>query len=128
MAFTHTIGRNWASGSRSIEAANGYSGDAQESLDVNVADSETDFEVAFQLDVSQIQAIYIKSDQDLILETNSGGSPVDTLALLAGKPYVWTADDLWVNLLTTDITALFLTNASGSTARFQLEVVSDPTV
>lgn len=128
MAFVHTLARTWQASGRSIESPKTYSGDAQESLDVDVADSETDFEIAFQLDVSQIQSIYIVSDQDVTLETNNGSSPAETINLLAGVPYVWATGDYLANLLATDITALFVTNASGSAARFQLEVVSDPTV
>ena len=128
MAFTHTIGRNWSSGGRSIEHANAYTGDAQESLSVTVPADSDDLLVAFQLDVSQIQAIYFVSDQDLTLKTNSDFAPDETINLVAGVPYVWALGDYLVNLLATDITALYLTRGSGEDALFQLEVLSDPTV
>ena len=109
-----------------IEAAR--TGGAQASVSESIPDSSTDLEVTFTLDVSAIQSIYIKSDEDLTLETNSGGSPTDTITLKAGVPYIWHAGSYHTNLLTADITAnIFLTNASGSAALLEIEVVTDPT-
>ena len=129
MAFTHKIIETWTSGNRSIATESDYSGDAQESKDVSIPDSETDYLVNFALDVSQIQAIFILSDQDITLETNDGGSPVDTISLLAGKPYIWKKTDSYDTCkLTTDITALYITNTGNSAAaRLQIEVVKDDT-
>jgi hypothetical protein len=127
MAFSHTISVNWSSGNRSITADNSYSGDAQASVDVSIPDSSTDMLVNFALDVSQIKAIYIKSDQDITLETNNGTTPDDTINLTAGVPYIWTTDSYDTCKLTTDVTALYATNSSGSEANLQIEVVKDDT-
>lgn len=126
MAFTHTIQRKVIAAGGAIQASNDYTGESQTSIDESVP-IQSDYEVAFTLDVSAIKAIFIMSDQDLTLETNDGGSPVDTISLLANVPYVWHTGSYFVNKLTTNITALFLTNASAAAARFQLEVVFDPT-
>ena len=129
MEFTHTLKRDWVGPSgRQITADKTYSGDAQASVSQSIPDSETDFEVTFTLDVSAIQSIYIKSDQDLTLETNDGTTPTDTIDLKAGVPYIWHTGSYFTNLLTADITAnIFLTNASGSAAKLEIEVVTDPT-
>lgn len=127
MAFAHTIGINWSSGSRGIESSNAYSGAAQQSIDEAIPDSSSDLLVAFSLDVSEIKSIYILSDKDLTLETNNGGAPDDTITLVGGVPYIWHTGSYFTNLLTTDITALYLTTGSVGEARFQLEVVTDPT-
>lgn len=129
MAFTHTASSGWSNGSRSIIANKNYSSELQTSIDQAIADSETDFEIVVGIDVSQIVHIYIKCDQDITIETNDGTTPADTINLKADVPYVFNADldAYFTDLLTTDVTSLFITNASGSTANLQLEVLTDPT-
>ncbi|KPL06085.1 hypothetical protein AMJ85_10715 [candidate division BRC1 bacterium SM23_51] len=127
MALTHTIGRSWSNGARSIGAANVHVGDGQISLSVIVPDSSTDMQIDVALDVSQAKAIYIKSSQAITIETNDGGSPDDTLVLVADVPYVWTEDDYVANLLTTDVTALYATNSSGADATLEIEILYDAT-
>lgn len=131
MAFTHTVATNWSGGGISIPRSNQYSGSGEVNITETVADSITDKEVALVLDVSEIKSIYIVSDQDLTLETNNAGAPVDTIALLAGVPYIWNTDSYPSASeppeLNADITALFLTNASGSTATFELRCIVDVT-
>lgn len=127
MAFSHKISVNWGGGNRSITADNNYSGDSQESKDVTVAGSTSDMLINFALDVSQIKAIYILSDKDLTLETNNGTTPDDTISLKAGVPYIWTTDSYDTCKLTTNVTALYASNAGATAARLQLEVVKDDT-
>lgn len=127
MSFSHDVIEKWTDGARTIEKVTVKTGNAQTSLSEDVPDSSTDLEIAFVLDVSEVKAIYIVSDQDLTLETNNGGSPVDTLSLVADEPVVWHSTSLHSNPFSTDITALFATNASGSAAVLQIEVLYDPT-
>lgn len=97
-------------------------------LDESIPDESTDLAVALALDVSQIKGLYIVSDQDLTLETNSGSAADDTIALVAGVPLVWHPGCYMTNPLATDVTALYVTNASGAAARLQAEIIVDPTV
>lgn len=125
--FTHRITRKVATAGLSISSEKAYTGDGQGSRDIAIPDSTTDLQVDISIDVSQIQAIFMLSDKDLTLETNDGATPADVINLKAGVPYVWHAGSYFTNLLATDVTKLFLTNNSGSAARFQLEVVVDST-
>ena len=127
MALTHDLTLKWSSGSRSITKIIACSGGAQTSVDEDVATGATDYLITFTCDVSEIQAIYINSTQDVTLETNSGAAPGNTLALVANEPYIWWSTSLLTNLLTVDVTALYITNASGETATIQIEVLYDPT-
>ena len=127
MSFEHVIAEQVTTNGRTVRQENTFTGDGQVSRSVEVADSETDMLINFALDVSQIKSIYIKSDQDLTLETNDGGSPDNTLNLTADVPYVWHENSLFTNLLTVDITALYVTNASGSTATLEIEALVDST-
>lgn len=127
MPFTHTLTEKLVVGNTSIEKSNAQSAGANTSIDETIADSTTDGLINFTLDVSQLQSIYIVSDADITIETNDGSSPADTLSLVAGVPYVWHADSYHACLLTTDITAIYVTNASGGSARLQIEALHDPT-
>ena len=92
-------------------------------LDVAVADSETDKEVALGVDVSQIAALLITSDQDVTIETNDGSTPDDTLTLKANNALVWSTNCGYSCPLTADITGnIFVTNASGSTANIKIRI------
>jgi hypothetical protein len=128
MGNTAEIFQRMTNSGQSVETSKSYSGTLLQKLaDEQIPDESTDLEITFALDVSAIQAIFIKSDQAITIETNSGAAPDDTLNLLANVPYVWSSDSYFVNLLTTDITALFVTNASGATATLNIWVLVDPT-
>lgn len=81
-----------------------------------VADSSTDFEVEFALDVSECKSFYLNSSQDCTLEVNDSAGAGGTIALLADIPYLWHVDSYDSFLLGTDVTAFFFTNASGEIA------------
>jgi hypothetical protein len=128
MAATHNLGLNWSGGGLSLSASNSYSGTGEANIVAeSVPDSTTDQQVNIALDVSAIQAIYIKSSTALMVETNSATVPDDTITLVADVPYIWHTGSYFTNLLTTDVTALFLTNASGAAATFELRCVYDST-
>jgi len=92
-----------------------------------VATAETDYEINFDLDVSACKSFYLESDQNVTFETNSGSAADDTIALLANKPYVWHTDAYDSFLLGTDVTSVFITNASGSTATIYCVALFDVT-
>ncbi len=128
MSFTHKINENWEQGGRQIVAQNSYTGNSQgASIAETIPESSTDFEVTFSVDVSAIKLIYILASTDMVLETNDGGTPIDTINLKAGKPYIWHTDAYFTNTLQTDVTALFLTTGAVGDATLQIEVVTDPT-
>ncbi len=126
MAFTHILATNWNGGGVSLSRSSSYSASAEQNIDEAIPDSSTDLEVALVLDVSEIKSIYMVSDQALTVETNLV-SGTDTIVLVADVPYIWYTGSYYTNLLATDVTKLFLTNASGSTANFKLRCVVDAT-
>lgn len=93
-----------------------------------VATGETDYELSgFALDVSACSSFYLVSDQDVTFETNDGSSPGDSIALKANEPYVWHDSSYDSFLLGTDVTSVFITNASGSTATIYCVALYDLT-
>lgn len=96
---------------------------------VVVANGQTDKALSIGgLDVSQLKAIWIDSDQDVLLETNSSSAPDDTISLKANVPYIWMEGMPNALLLTDDVpSTIYCTNASGAEARVRLRAVQDAT-
>ena len=123
---TFTVNRGITTPSGTIQESTAYTGQSYTEIDEDIAVG-TDVQVTIAIDVSAVKAFYIVSDRAITLETNSGGSPVNTIALLAGIPYFWHTSMYDTFKLTTDVTAMFFTNASGATAAVKVRVLQDPT-
>jgi len=126
---THTLTLNWTDGVNSIQQTVAKTASGDQKINEDIADSETDFPIAFALDVSAAEMIYILSDQDITLETNSGSEADDTLALKAGEPvHYWKGGPIANPFASeVDVTGLYITNASGSTANLQMVALYDAT-
>jgi len=127
MSHSITILEEVQVNNQTIQGQHTHSGGYRQSLSESIPDESTDLEVVFPLDVSAIKAIFIKSDQDITIETNDGSSPDDTLTLTADCPYIWHENSEYTNLLTADVTSLFVTNASGAAATLEIEAIVDAT-
>ena len=81
------------------------------------------------VDVSELELLYIKSTQDVLLETNAANAAGgNTLTLKADEPYVWWSGCPYTNMIALDIvTNVFITNASGATATITFEAILDTT-
>jgi hypothetical protein len=91
-------------------------------------DAETaDVEVSLAFAVAQLAAVYILSDQDVTLETNSASVPDDTIALKADTAVEWTADGGNACPITVDVTGIYLSNAGLTAATVKIRVVTDAT-
>ena len=95
------------------------------------ADGTTDTLINITIDFSQVKALFIGSDQDVTLETNnpggSSGAADQTFSLKANCPIEWTEDDVETNPITVDVTAMYITNASGETANLEIHALYDAT-
>jgi hypothetical protein len=126
VAYTHNITWGWADAGLSLSQTSAYVGDNAPRLDVSIPDEASDLLTPWSLERGNgIVAIFILSDQDMTLKTNSSGAPDDTIALVANVPYVWTTDSYDAIQITADITALYMTNASGSAATLRIESLVD---
>lgn len=129
MSFTHQHVQSVSTTDGQVSSNVSKTANAQIAIDEAIADAETDAQIDIAIDVSQLKSFYIKSDQAVTIETNDGTSPDDTLVLVADQAYMWndTSYDTF-KLASADITALFVTNASGSTANISIRALVDPTV
>lgn len=100
-------------------------------LSFDVADGQTDEEHVLTVDVSAAKSIYIVSDQAVTVEWNDGAGTQGDMSLLANEPVVWWSTQVTdggntINPLgAVDLTSTFWTNASGSTANINFQVVTD---
>ena len=93
-----------------------------------VIDATTDdVEVALSLAVADAKMIYIVSDQDVLLETNSGSAADDSFNLTAGQEMFWRDGSGVVCPFTTDVTAFFFSNAGDVDANVVIRIAKDAT-
>lgn len=85
-------------------------------VSLTVSASSTNEALAIAVPVARIATIFISSTRNLTLKTNSTSAPDDTLAISATRPYVWASGDTSDCPFTVDITAIYLTNATASSA------------
>ena len=132
MSVTHRQSRCWSrEGQASLTYDKDFTAESDVGLSVAVVDATADEEHLLAIDVSQLKSLFIASDQDVTIETNNpGGASAaadDVLDLKADQPLIWAEDDEWACPLTVDVTKLWITNASGSTANVELRALIDST-
>jgi hypothetical protein len=128
MSAIHKITHTWEKGAEKISSTESYNVDGEASFDIDVPGVTTDKQVACNIDVSQLKSLFILSTKDVSFQTNSAGSPTNTIELKANVAYVWTFDSGITNPLTADVTAVYLTNPGASAARVQLEAAFDASI
>lgn len=100
-----------------------------ETGDITVANGQTDKVVNVGgVDVSQLVHVWMKSTAAVTVETNAtdatGGN---TITLAADVPLLWCTGAPFTNPLTQDITIMYVTNSSGSSATINMRFVQDGT-
>jgi hypothetical protein len=128
MSISHTLVRQYKDqSSNSIVNSNStetVTGSMEKNIDKSVAVG-TDTLYAYTLDRSILQSLCLYSDVALTIKTNSSGSPTDTIVLVAGEARMWSLAYGGLSLcpITANITALYITNASGGPAAFKLRAL-----
>jgi hypothetical protein len=130
MPITHSIRYQFSQGNDTLTGSKSYTDDAAISQSFSVAGGTTNALVALALDVSQAKSIYLQATGGaLTLKTNSSSTPDATVALPDGLPVVWTTDSGTTNPFgSTDITALYVTNATANAVALEMRILFDPTV
>lgn len=125
--FTNTLTAN---GVVLIDAPVSESAGSDLVIDEAVPDATTDKLLqTFVADVSQMKGLGILSDQNVTLKTNSTSVPDKQIAVVANEPILWNTKNGQSNPLgIVDVAALYVTNASGSTANLVIAKLEDPTV
>lgn len=104
-----------------------YSGESMPNYGpTTIADATTDLALDIMLDVSEVTFFYALASEAMTLETNSSSSPTNTITLQAGKPYIWRTGDYNTFKLTSDVTQIYVTNASGNDGTLTIRALSTP--
>jgi hypothetical protein len=94
-------------------------------IDETMVTAPTDRLVNIAFAVANLKLIVILSSVDMTIETNSSSSPTNVLTLLANVPLIWRYDGYETNLITADVTRIYVTAAAAGTLR--IRAVVDPT-
>lgn len=124
---THTLTYQYSSPSGNIQQSLSKSASGNLEIDESVSNNSTDLAITCAIDVSAVASFFIISTANVTVETNNASSPTNTLTLVADEPYVWTTDSLDTFKLTGDVTVMYVTNVSGSTAALKVRVLQDST-
>jgi hypothetical protein len=126
MQHTHVI--QWQRGADSLSGSNTFTADGELNLEVTVNATTNDVAVAATLTIANLKALFIVSDRDVTLETNSSSAADDTIALKAGRPLMWDSTaGYFDNPFSVDVTALYLSNAGNAAATVKIRALYDAT-
>ncbi len=126
MPFSHTISRNFSSGSSTITSSNTFTGGQEVNLEETIPDNSTNMLVNAALDVSTMQSLYLACDVAITIKTNSSNAPAASISLTAGQALIWPNGGADNPFGATDVTKFYVTGpATGGT--FQMRALLDPT-
>lgn len=129
MSYSHTfVDQIQTAAGSAIAKTNSYSAGMLTGLDEAVPAAGSTTFLNFDVDVSEVESVFISCDRAVTVLVNDDGTPDATIALLADKPLIWRNDGYFSNPLgSVDITSLKVTVPSGDAANFRIEVLQDPT-
>lgn len=102
-------------------------GSALLQVEESVADDASDYEIACVIDEDALVGLVIVSDQAVTVKTNSSGDPQETISLSANAPVLWFTEMGSAKPISDDLTALFVSNSSGSAATVRVVAITDAT-
>jgi hypothetical protein len=124
---THTLTLAWTRNGETLSKSVNVSVEGEQNVDVTVPGSTNDVEVVLDLDVSALKSVFVQASETVTLETNSAGSPAETITITKDKPLVWYEGCGWANPFATDVTAVFLSRGSAGNATVNLRFGYDAT-
>ena len=129
MPVQHTIETNYKTKEGTgKKASQVITADKGVHVEVTVPAGAVNLQVNLALDVSEIKGLNIGvGDGSMTVKTNSTSEPDDTLELDERKDVIWTPQDPAPCPLTTDVTALYITNNGADDADFYLQAAVDAT-
>ena len=118
MSFSISVAKAVTEGSSSVQSSNSHTVEQVVKMAESIADSTTDKEFLFALDISNLKVFSMVSDYALTVKTNSSSTAQETFSLAAGKPVIWETGE--TAIFAGDVTALYVSNSSGSAATLKI--------
>jgi hypothetical protein len=115
MALSHSVGITFSnSGGPAQNFTASQTADGSSAAEVVIAPAASGFAVIFPIDASQVKSIVMWADAAMtVLTKNSGGSTVNTFALVANKPLIWQDGFPTTNPITNDCATLAVSSTPG---------------
>jgi hypothetical protein len=115
MAINHSIGIVFSnSGGPNQQFTSTQTADGSSAAEVVIAPGASAFAVIFPIDASQVKSVVMWADAAMtVLTKNSGGSTVNTFALVANKPLIWQDGFPTTNPITGDCATLAVSSTPG---------------
>ena len=122
--FNHTITTGYADEGGNVQTVvTKYTGQTEVGFDGTITAGSTNAPVNLAWQHAPMQSFMLWSDQALTVKTNSSTAPVQTIALAGNQEITWGTGQAGTNPITTDVTALFVTNAGSVDSKFKLRVL-----
>jgi hypothetical protein len=118
MATNITLTQGCTDGSDTFSNSTTHACSTVVKLNETIATGVTDQEHVIGIDISALQVFYMVSDYAVTVQTNDGTTPDDTFTLVADQPVVFETGG--TNPFSADVTKIYVTNASGSTATLKI--------
>lgn len=126
MAFTHTLTKSWSSGAGNLQKQVSQTADGENNRDAAIGASAT-VEIAIAFAFAALKMFYVLSDVAGTLVTNSSGSPVDSIPIAAGQPFMWNSDSGETNPFGTNVTKFFFINGGATAGTCKVRALVDAT-
>ena len=78
--MTHTLTLAWTRNGETISKSVPITPEGEQNVDVTVPGSTSDVQVATTLDVSALSVVFISSDKDILIETNSSSAADESIS------------------------------------------------
>lgn len=128
MTIEHSVRFEYDDGVAKHPAATAaISADADEKRSLSIPDATTDQQVDIAFNDARLKSIWISSSQTITVKTNSAGTPQETFTIEPGHPLLWTEKMPIANPFAGNVTAMFVSNASGAQADVEIRVGHDST-
>ena len=130
MSLTYVFTKAVNDGTSTISKSETLTGTGDVRVDEAVTGATTSYFMSCSANTAQISGLYITCDQAATLKTNTAAG-TDSFALQANEPLVWTNNDpavLISDILSANITGLYLTVPTAVTAAFKARFIIDASV
>lgn len=98
-----------SSDSQAISGSCTEVGSAEQTINQSYGSATADASLAVAFTVAGLQSIFLVSDQDLTIKTNSATTPDKTIPLVAGRPFTWRkSDGYFANPFATDVARFYV--------------------
>lgn len=127
--IAHVLTLSWARSGETISQTVTIEAEGERNYNVTVNAATTDKQVEMPIDISEVKALYIHSDQTVTIEYNDNAGAQGSLTVTANKPIIWYVGCGYAitAVLAADVTNFYITNAGATAAAVRIRILEDTT-